>query len=896
MFKRLTAGIFLLAVMCGTSWGSTVIRDYPYDRYSLYGELGRDTYGAYLYSLYGDETGFNYELRELAGNNTAGNQWFATVYENFYYNLYDAGESTSRDVYRRTTGGEIPATSISAIGNIIGGFNFMTVEEKQPYSGWTNVYDIYPDPVESFCLVIKEGAGNFTVDFGNPYASHYPYWWHWTTSPSSAWWYDRSRVSSINEPIAYVADSSSGYVFERGNDGNYTEKYTFILSEDRDASGDLTGTSHYEVRHLNGNLAFKTSGDVILSADNKAVYEISGTDINDMSGDLKYTIENGFDDYTKYICEVRNVSESIRLDGFDNDYTFTLTPNTEQSVKPGDYYSANVRINTAYRNDYGSKLGYITFRQRADLMRGYTRYREYTTIPMVIANVADGNAADEPLQFDMTVYDSETERTSDHVVSRVKFTWDAQEDMPNQELGTFYMMQSKDAEMPVYYLETKITNRTGTRYELFRYDMMGRTSGFREIRPQYWKYDLIVNPSDPSRDTLPDHFHLDAHSQIAPGLVTVYDHSVYGTVNTAYDMYESFQLQEYNNPAPKNLRLNYTRVRGMYPAEMTRRKLPDDSAEVQGFRMEFTNVADDSRNTNTQLRNIMGKTPAMISAAGSLVSPDTVYIKSSALNAFRLSLDVPVEELDVLSVFDPNDPQTVTSPDNTTLPDTEQGNPEDNTQNGEGETTVSAANFTAAGYYSPDIAPLLPVSVRLVISGQNRLMRDHWNDLNTASSSAELFNKFRNFGTVWVRSSATRERDVDLFKAIDEQNNDTSASECVHAFLYDNALYLDFIAVIADAVSTNSEGDKTAFMKIFRDDGRPYILLGDGNIDGRWDLTFYVDGATGDNYTGDSGNSGQTSENTSTSGSSGGGGCNSVSAMAVAIILLGVMRLSTRKS
>lgn len=910
MLKRLMFALFIVSMVCGASFATTVI-DYPYDRYSLYGDLGTDTYGAYMYYLYGDETGFCYQLRDVAGNDTAGSQWFATVYENFYYNLYSAqADNDNRGVYRRTMGGE-DSVSISAVGNLIGGFNFVTLEEPQPYAGWANVYDKYPDPMESLCLVIKNGRGDFTIKFGNPYASHYPFWWHWTTNPNTAWWTDRSRVSmsAINEPIAYIADTTAGTVLKREDNGSYTNAYTFKLSQDVNASGDLVGSQYYVVRNMSGTLLYRTSKDhtIICSADKTPLYTISTnnyTGIYDLSGDLKYTIEDSASDNVKYICEVRAVSESIRFSGFDDDYTFTMNPNTEGRVKPAEYYTANVRINSPYGDEPGSRLGYITFRQRADLMRGYTRYREYTTIPAVIANVVDGNAADEPLQFDMTVYDSENERTADHVVSRVKFTWDAQDDMNDLDLGTFYMMQSKDSEMPTYYLETSITNRTGTRYELYRYDMIGRTTGFKEILPQYWKYDLLVNPGDPSRDTLPDHFHLDAHSQIAPGLVTVYNSEVYGTVDTAYDTYESFQVSEYNSPNPKNLRLNYTRVRGMYPAESARRKIRDGSAEIQGFRMEFTDVAEDSDNTANEIRTLTGKTPAMISEAGSMASPDRVYIRSEAWNSFRVSKDVDTAELPgITAVYVPPIRLSMfrgaASSDD--VPSTPEPEPE-------------PESIDLGGYYSPDIAPLLPVSVRLIIPGQNRLARDYWEELNNATTSAKMFETFRKFGTVWVRSSATRERDVDLFKAIDQQNNGISASNCVHAFLYENSLYLDFMTVIADASSTNSAGGKTAFMKIFWDDKRPYILLGDGNVDGKWDLTFYVAAPGDQDYTSDGTNTqqnqntntqsntqqNQTQQNTSGNTSSGlsggsGGGCDSGLTFAGMILLAGIMRVFTKR-
>ena len=80
MLKRLAGALLLLAVMCGVSHGITVLPDY---RYIVNQDLMSGTHANYLYTLYGDEIGFNYQLRELTGRNTAGPQWFATVFENF---------------------------------------------------------------------------------------------------------------------------------------------------------------------------------------------------------------------------------------------------------------------------------------------------------------------------------------------------------------------------------------------------------------------------------------------------------------------------------------------------------------------------------------------------------------------------------------------------------------------------------------------------------------------------------------------------------------------------------------------------------------------------------------------------------------------------------------------
>ena len=796
-----------------------------------------------------------------------------------------------------------------------GNFNYITVEEKQPYdyTTWINVYDPYPDPLESICLVIKNGTGSFNIDFGNPYASHFPYWWHWTTSPSSASWESREHVNSINEPIAFQINTSSRTISQLGADGSYTDMYSYTMVSESDDEGTITGY-HYEITNSTGSLVYKTSGDEVLDSENNTAYTVEGINISgleiyglgrtvpsvkgvklyDTSGKLAYTLEEETDNNIKYIyvCEVRSVTESVKIDGFE-DYTFTFNPHTEQTVNPGEYYTANVQLRSLYGNDYGSTLGNITFRQAADLATGYTGYRENSPIPLVIANVYDGDAADEPLQFDMTIYDSETVKTADHVINRVKFRWDAQQDI-TQDFGTFFMIRPSGQAMPTYYLETQITNRTGTRYRLYRYDMLGQTTGYQEIRPAHWKYDLPLSPEELKRRTLPPYFHLDAQSQIAPGLVTVYDNSVYGTMNTAYDTYESFQLHDYDNSVPKSLRLNYKRVGGMNLIEGAEELLysysessesGSEGVRTREFIMQFADVVKDDDETVYELENLMGKPPAMITASeasfraaaskSKVTSHDfPVYINATALDAFRYLKPVPDGMITMKTISE----------------DTDLGDSSSYTQQGGAE----AAEFSAADTttVSAEIA-LQPLSIRMRIPRTNQLVIDHWSEFESATSSRALFNAFARYGTVWLRSDYTEEKDRNLFSAIDEAEG-AAAVDCVRAFIFEDALYLDFIVILADAKSQKPGGG--AFLRIFHDDGIPYVLIGDGNENGEWDMTFYV-AATGDNPTPRNStpslNPETNTNNTSSGDSGGGGGCDlGLLGIVSVLALAGILRKS----
>ena len=885
--KRFLTGLFLFFLMCSVSWGATTEND-PYNLHFWYTS---PDYEAKVYGAYGStDYNFFYQVRDVTGasrtERVAGPQWFATIYENYYYGIREnLRDESYRGIYRRTMGGEIPDITIQTVGDLIDGFNFVFAEEPQPYaSAWrshvnTQVYDVYPDPLESLCLLVTNGQGEFNIELGNPYARHFPFWWYLTSSGSQSgstkWWLQtfdwRKETYPTQEPIAYIYSAPDIYV--RNNSvGRFEKNYTLTVSGDK-----------YKIVSSDSSVwVYTISGDAVYtSADNvlKWSFNESRDKVYDASGNLVYTIETDSAG-DMFICEIRTIDESITFSGFDEDYTFNLTPTGEQSVASGSSLSANVRVRGLAGSDYGSRLGYLTFRQRASFAQGYSNYREYSTLPLVIANVAQGNASITPLIFDMIVTDA-----NDDVVNRIKFTWDVQSDNLNQDFGTFFMIGSRDV---TYKLETRITNRTGTRYELYRYDMMGSRSSnpnYRDnhssIMPDHWMYDLTQD----MYGTLPDSFLLDAHSQIAPGLVTVYKNNIgegYGTINTGSDTAESFRLTEWNDSAPKNLRLNYRRIGGMTPLE-NGTHVPESGVKVQEFSMVFADVAGNSDQTAAELTALMGKYPSMAGRGPLVDNPDlsiissaaasdaaevkSIYINSSAIDAFSFVKIVPDDLVRLVSKDDSSSNGNTTS-------------------NDQGSTTsndVGTQFYSSATVYTSIDIPVLPLSIRMRIPRGNQIIVDHWEELNNAASGREVFETFAKYGTVWLRSDATSEKDANLFTAINNKGSSQSvgAVDCVRAFICDDELYLDFIVLLADGKSTRT--GRTAYVEVFKDDNVPYILIGDGNENGIWEMIFYVapaSSASSNNTSGGDSSSGNNSgENTgtpNTSSSSGGGGCNGV--------------------
>ncbi len=880
MFKKISALIFLLALSFSQA-GAT-----EYNPYSLNYLHTNTGYEAQVYKAYGNTSyNFFYQLRDVTGaarsDNVGGSQWFATVYENYYYyfnELIDTDEELS--IYRRTMGGEIPDITFNTVGDIIDGFNFIFAEEPQPYeTEWRRyinwgVFDVYPDPIESLCIVTTNGQGDFNIKFGNPYAREFPFWWNWSTTSTAQtgekWWQQhiswKNTSYPTTEPIAYIYSEPDIYKLSEGFT-DYVKVYTYTISTD--ASGDVAGRY---INDTSDNIVYTISGDIngvhyFYNTEDTLVYTVSGDRIYNSAGNFVYTIEKDATNSDLYICEIRDVNESIAVTGFDDDYNVSIQPSNEQAISSGNSLGVTVRLR-GDSNNYGSKLGYLTFRQRASFASGYSNYREFATIPMVIANVAEGNAEEEPLIFDMRIYDTDNKT----LVARKKFTWDVQSNI-QEDLGTLFVTNSsnedaenQDTPVTTYNLETRITNRSGTRYELYRYDGIGSRNGdveyrddYASIMPDHWKYDLTRD----SYGTLPDYFLLDAKSQIAPGLVTVYKENIdegYRTMPTGNVITDSFRLYEYNNPLPRNLSLKHRRIKGMtIPAEIgtpqTRSGSDGESSSVQAFNMDFAN-----NNVNNaallRLARLVYKTPAIIPidilTSISPVSPQRPdnNTGSDTTNSFQIKLGVPdgFVNYEVIEISDDVEPEE--NGENT--PPEEGG---ENEQGGEDE-PENASVFTVSEFvYSTDKMAVLPFKVRLTLPKNNIFINNYWKELNEADSDS-VFDIFSRLASVYVRVPNTIASDgaVDLFKALNTAENrggvqGATARDFVNVTVDDenDKLYVDFIVFLADATAPDARQNVnplrpvvSSFIYTFEDDGVPYMLIGDGDVDKVWNLTFYV--------------------------------------------------------
>ena len=220
--------------------------------------------------------------------------------------------------------------------------------------------------------------------------------------------------------------------------------------------------------------------------------------------------------------------------------------------------------------------------------------------------------------------------------------------------------------------------------------------------------------------------------------------------------------------------------------------------------MDFVDVASNSDNTADELYALTGKLPAMI-GRGPLISDVSRYnISDAADSTYGLDADpatvssvyINSNAVDAVSIL--KAVPTDIDPPLVRLVSKDIATSDDETASGD-RGIIGVAEIV---YESADI-PLQPVSIRMRIPRSNSLIVNHWDELDNAANSRELFNIFSRYGTVWVRAENTGEKDANLFTAINNKGNDlgVTAGDCVRAFLYDDALYLDFIVIMADGSS-----------------------------------------------------------------------------------------------
>ena len=172
-------------------------------------------------------------------------------------------------------------------------------------------------------------------------------------------------------------------------------------------------------------------------------------------------------------------------------------------------------IKNREQGKFGSVRGNFAFHQNPSSSHPSTPSQTLLA-PFIIANVVDGTAKDNPLLLRAILREPGTTNTGD-IVAYDHFTWDVTDDKETESAQwVFVPVPAWPAPDRIdYRLTTEVTNYTGVRYAVQRYDNYAWT----HLLPTHWAFDL---PRSQSLRDVPPQFQLADISHIAPGLKTVY--------------------------------------------------------------------------------------------------------------------------------------------------------------------------------------------------------------------------------------------------------------------------------------------------------------------------------------------------------------------------------------
>ena len=466
--------------------------------------------------------------------------------------------------------------------------------------------------------------------------------------------------------------------------------------------------------------------------------------------------------------------------------------------------------------------------------------------PMVISNVYSGTAADgqAPLVVRMSLRDSSGPDGNMIAFDRATWTMNQPKTVGNNQ-WVFVPVDdlNTDNARIEYYLTTEIANNTSYRYAARYYDSTGDT-----VPPARWKFD-IFRPQGTTN--IPREFLLASDSNIAPGLVTVY--------NRRYNINEQNKTPIHLFPVDTpdvgdyGLSLNHKIMFGKrlgetykYPASEGRFNL----FEVTAFQPRLASTT-------------FYETVANITNSSGTVAVPTVTIFSAS------SIKREVIADDVLQYFtvDQSIPSGV---------------------RGEG----------SEGIFPLHITFNIPVT----------LVNDNawWNEmLKVWRNTGRIEDMFANKYDLYLRAGSNN-----VWNLTQELKAKGYYNELVKVFLddergrltqdnYSGLITVSFIVMLMDGTRDGVRPELSIVSDNSVSQQNNYIIVRDGKLDNRWNMTFFVapsgwqDNPTIPDTNNNSGN--ETGSKGVTGGGSGGGGCE-MSAVSGIFALLGAVFMIRRRS
>lgn len=602
-------------------------------------------------------------------------------------------------------------------------------------------------------------------------------------------------------------------------------------------TGDTFGASHSEAVRISADLL--TSGTAVLDVlSGKSVNAVSDRNLqtfflvlSEGSGKFDMSMKSqalAFDVSTPNLGVNTIVNENMTpyID------TKKADQSDENSSDWKTFHFSIARQND--RNKYDTVIQSFMFQQNP----GYAPSQAITR-PMVISNVYSGTAADgqAPLIVRMNLRDSSL--ADGNIIAYDRATWTMNQSktvgnnqwvfIPVDDLNT-------DNTRIEYYLTTEIANNTSYRYAV-RYP--DSTSG--TVPPSSWKFD-IFRPQGTTN--IPRTFLLAAESNIAPGLVTVY--------NRRYNVneYNKTPIHVFPVDTPDygdyDLSLNHRIIFGKRLGETYR------YAAQEGRFNLFEVTAFQPRPASTTFYDDVAK---VTGSSGTVAVPTSQIFSASSIKR-----DVIAD--DVLQYFMVDQ----------TIP----------------------ANVRSSG--SEGMLPLhITFNIPVTLVNDNAW----WNEmLKVWRNTGRIEDMFANKYDLYLRAGENN-----VWNLTQELRDKGYYNELVKVFLdedrgrltqdnYSGLLTVHMIVMLMDGTRDGVRPELSIVPDNSVSQQNNYIVIRDGNPDNRWNMTFFI-APSGWQDNPNYGNSGGTSDQQKgTSSSGGGGGCEAFGLSLMALMLVMVRRSS----
>ncbi|MDL2264046.1 hypothetical protein LJC31_05280 [Synergistaceae bacterium OttesenSCG-928-I11] len=491
-----------------------------------------------------------------------------------------------------------------------------------------------------------------------------------------------------------------------------------------------------------------------------------------------------------FTCDV-NIAE--------DDYFSVKESKGAVAGKPLPTYWYNFNLTKSGKSgEYGTAKTYMSFQQNPTSTPSQT-----LNIPLVIANVANGNAMKKPLEFQMVLRENATAGSLSDIVAYDRFEWNVDQNMTHVSKSDWIFVPWTDNILgeATYNLTAHIRNFCGIRYELQRYD--NRT--YTTMTPDKWEMDLPLDRLDIG-EGLYNRLYLDHLSHIAPGMITTYSQR-YNADKADEKVFRMYGVDNDRNKI-RDLTLRHNMIRGTNLGERkTGGGVGTTNYSIQGFK--YTPLHQNFLND----------------ASCDLVAP---------------SLEMPEPDDLVMTSM------TVTD---------DQGSPVV-------QTAVSTIKIEAPVpsrmIYNKETHPvvgLLPLHITLNLKKSNHYVSQKWDALldqwkRTGDIKDAFFDSFR-----LHMHSESGDVDVDLFEWMKKQG---IYNTNVKVFMDEDKVFSDttkgcitvsFIAMLVDSYKeprpdSNDPSKGNAVLLKDKDDKtsleRKIMALRDCNRNDKWDTTLYI--------------------------------------------------------